>query len=176
MFKVTNLTALVTAPNQGSIAPNASIVVSSIDYAFILASQEGILEITDLGTSGALTVSPLTNAEIRAQALMTTDTKNGTRVYDWANNIRTPVTSSSSATIALPPLYTNREVMVHSEERCAIRYGSSGVAAADVTATSGHLILEAGERFHHRLEIAVTHFRVVRDTTDGSLTITAVVN
>jgi hypothetical protein len=115
----------------------------------------------------------LTDTELRAAPVATTDTRNGTRQYDFAGNVRQTVTATSTAAVALPTLYASREVMVHAAERCVIRLGGSDVAAATVAA--GQLILEAGERFHFRVATGVTHFRVIRDTTDGFLSITAVV-
>ena len=115
----------------------------------------------------------LTRAQLDAAPVATTDTRNGTRQYDFAGNVRQTVTGTSTAAIALPTLYASREVMVHASERCVIRLGASDVAAA--TVASGQLILEAGERFHFKIATGATHFRVIRDSTDGFLSITAVV-
>jgi hypothetical protein len=123
--------------------------------------------------SGGSTFDGLTNAELRATPVSTTDTKNGTREYDFAGNVRQTVTSTSTAAVTLPTLYASREVMVHAAERCVIRFGGSDVPAA--TVASGQLILEAGERFHFRVAAGVTHFRAIRDTVDGFVSITAVV-
>jgi hypothetical protein len=115
----------------------------------------------------------LTRTQLDAAPVSTTDTKNGTREYDFAGNVRQTVTSTSTAAVTLPTLYASREVMVHAAERCVIRLGGSDVAAA--TVASGQLILEAGERFHFRVAAGVTHFRAIRDTVDGFVSITAVV-
>lgn len=109
-------------------------------------------------------------------AVPTTDTKGGTRIYDFDGNIRLNVTSTSSAATPIPTLYADREIMVHAKKRCMIRYGAAAVAVADATATTGHLTLEDGEKFHFRIPVGVTHFRVVRDSEDGTLTHTAVVS
>lgn len=106
--------------------------------------------------------------------LTTTDTKNGTRVYDFDNNSRVVVTSTSTAATPLPPLYGSREAMFHAKERTFLRIGTSGVAPA--TDGDKQLILEAGERFHFRIPAGVTHYRAIRETTDGVVTITAVVS
>jgi len=108
-----------------------------------------------------------------AGAIPTTDTKGGTRQYDFSGNVRLTVGASSSSAMNLPTLYSSREVMVHASEKCFIKFGAAGVTPA--TQSNGHLIMEAGERFHLRLEAGITHFRVIRDTADGNLTITAVV-
>ena len=115
----------------------------------------------------------LTDTELRAAPVATTDTRNGTRQYDFAGNVRQTVTGTSTAAVALPTLYASREVMVHASERCVIRLGGSDVDAATVAA--GQLIVEPGERFHFRVAVGETHFRAIRDTTDGFLSITAVV-
>lgn len=106
--------------------------------------------------------------------LTTTDTKNGTRVYDFEGNSRTAVTGASSAAVPLPTLYASREVMAHAKERTFVRFGVSSLSPA--TDGDKQLILEAGERFHLRIPVGVTHYRAVRETTDGVVTITAVVS
>ena len=127
-----------------------------------------------LVVSGSVTATGgLTDTQLRASAVATTDSKGGTRQYDFTGNVRQAVTSTSTAAVALPTLYTSREVMVHSSERCFVRFGTSSVTAA--SNSNGQLILEAGERFHLRFAADITHFRVIRDTTDGNVTITAVV-
>ena len=103
----------------------------------------------------------------------TTDTQGGTRTYDWAGNSRTAVATASTAAAALPTLSASRELMAHASTRCFVRFGASDVGAA--SAAAGHLVLEAGERFHFRVATGNTHFRVIRDTADGFLTLTAVV-
>jgi hypothetical protein len=135
----------------------------------VVCDADGKLITTGSGGS----TDALTDAQLRASAVATTDSKGGTRQYDFTGNVRQAVTGTSTAAVALPTLYTSREVMVHSAERAFIRFGDSGVTAA--TAASGQLIMEAGERFHLRLATGITHFRVIRDTTDGNVTITAVV-
>lgn len=109
-----------------------------------------------------------------AGAIPTTDSKGGTRVYDFDNNSRVVVTSTSTAATPLPPLHDSREAMFHAKERTFVRLGTSGVAPA--TDGDKQLILEAGERFHMRIPVGVTHYRATRETTDGSVTITAVVS
>ena len=105
--------------------------------------------------------------------MSTTDSLGGTRAYDWAGNSRTAVATASTAAAALPTLSASRELMAHASTRCFVRLGESDVGAA--SAAAGHLVLEAGERFHFRVAVGNTHFRVIRDTADGFLTLTAVV-
>jgi hypothetical protein len=102
----------------------------------------------------------------------TDPTGNGTRQYDWTNSLRQAVSSTSTAAIAFPSLGTSREVMFHASSRCFVRMGDGSVSAASIAA--GQMVLEAGERFHIRLAVGVTHFRVIRDTADGFLNIAAV--
>ena len=118
----------------------------------------------------ASTVDPL---PALTTASPTDPTGNGTRAYDWAAGLRQAVAATSSAAVAFPTLGISREVMLHASTRCFIRMGGSDVAAASVSA--GQLVLEAGERFHVRLPAGVTHFRLIRDTADGFLNVTAVV-
>lgn len=103
----------------------------------------------------------------------TVDAQGGTRYYDWAQNKRAAVGSTSSAADTIPPLYASREMMAHASVRCFVRFGGSGVAAA--SAGANQLIVEAGERFHFRVNAGDTHFRVIRDTADGHLSLTAVI-
>lgn len=105
--------------------------------------------------------------------MTTTDSQGGTRTYDFANNVRAAVGVASTAAAAMPTLSASRELMVHASTRCFLRLGASDVGAA--SAAAGHLVLEAGERFHFRVAAGNTHFRVIRDTADGFITVTAVV-
>ena len=126
-----------------------------------------------LGLDGrSKTVSGTDRLPVATTASPTDPTGTGTRAYDWANGLRQAVGSASTAAVALPALGTSREVMFHASGRCFIRLGDSGVAAATVAA--GQLVMEAGERFHIRLPVGMTHFRVIRDTTDGFLNVAAV--
>jgi len=132
----------------------------------------GVEVYTDSPAASAVT-GPATNAELRATPLPVTDTLNGTRTYDWAGNSRTAVATASTAAEDLPTLSASREIMAHASTRCFVRLGESDVGAA--SAAAGHLVLEAGERFHFRVAVGNTHFRVIRDTANGFLTLTAVV-
>lgn len=114
-------------------------------------------------------VAALSSIDAKTPALVEST---GTRGYDLANNLRQAVLSTSSAAVALPALGGSRELMLHPSTRCFIRFGDSNVAAA--TVGNGQLVIEPGERFHLRIPVGVTHFRVIRDTTEGFLNITAV--
>lgn len=97
---------------------------------------------------------------------------NNTRRYNWTGSQRTAIGSTSSAALELPALGTSREVMFHASVRCFVRQGTSDVTAATVAAAQ--MVLEAGERFHIRIPPGTTHYRVIRDTTDGFLNVAAV--
>ncbi len=118
------------------------------------------------------TVTPRTPLPVGTTASPTDPTGNGTRAYDWANGLRQAVSGTSTAAVALPSLGTSREVMFHASSRCFVRFGDSAVGAATVAA--GQLVLATEERFHIRIPAGVTHFRVIRDTADGFLNVTAV--
>jgi hypothetical protein len=112
------------------------------------------------------------NVPVVTTASVTDPTGNGTRGYDFANALRQAFTATSTAAVALPTLGTSREVMLMPSTRCFVRFGDSGVAAA--AAAAGNLALAADERFHLRIPVGVTHLRVIRDTADGNLGVTAV--
>ena len=177
------MSAFYNAPDgqqaQGVIIVNANS--SPIPTAPTVAMGSGAVTATTqrvtLATDGP-TVATLTSIDGKTPALVsgavpTTDSKGGTRQYDFPGNVRQAVATASTSAVPLPTLYTSREVMVHASERCFVRFGDSAVTAA--AAGNGQLIMEPGERFHLRLAAGVTHFRVIRDTTDGFLSITAVV-
>lgn len=92
-----------------------------------------------------------------------------TREYNFAAGTRTAVTATSTTAVALGTLGALREVMIHATTRLFMRFGNSGVAAATVGANQ--LILEPGEKFHLRVPPDVTHFRAIRDTADGFVTV-----
>lgn len=112
------------------------------------------------------------NVPVVTTASVTDPTGNGTRGYDFANALRQAYTSTSTAAVALPALGTSRELMLMPSTRCFVRFGDSNVGAA--AAAAGNLALAADERFHLRISAGVTHFRVIRDTADGNLSVTAV--
>lgn len=123
-------------------------------------------------------VASLSSINAKTPALVggaspTIDAQGGTRYYDWAQNKRAAVGSTSSAADTIPSLYASREMMAHASVRCFVRFGGSGVSAA--SAGANQLIVEAGERFHFRVNAGDTHFRVIRDTADGHLSLTAVI-
>ena len=92
----------------------------------------------------------------------------GTRAYNYGAATRTAFSSTSSAAVALGALSAEREIMITATARCFLVFGASDVAAADGTAAT-NLPIEPGEKFHIRLPAGVTHYRVIRDTSDGVL-------
>ena len=96
----------------------------------------------------------------------------GTRSYNFAAATRTAIGSSSTAG-ALGTLNTAREVMLTASVDCYVAFGtSSGVSVAATDAAA--LRLFAGERFHLRLAAGLTHYAVIRDSSDGFLRVTPV--
>ena len=115
----------------------------------------------------------LTDAQLRATAIPTTDSLGGTRAFNWANNVREAFTTSSTAAIALPTLGTSRELRIHTSVRAFIRFGASDVAAATVAA--GQMISPADVPDVIRIPTGQTHVRVIGETASGSISLTAVV-
>jgi hypothetical protein len=109
---------------------------------------------------------------VLATASPTDKIGSNTREYDWANAQRTAIASTTSAELALPALGASREVMFHASSRCFVRMGGSPVPNA--TVGPAQMVLEAGERFHIRIPAGTTHYRVIRDTADGFLSLAAV--
>ena len=159
---------VVANPTTGAAVPDITRGSGPID-----ANTQRVTLATDGPTVATLTSIDGKTPALVSGAVPTTDSKGGTRQYDFPGNVRQAVATASTSAVPLPTLYTSREVMVHSSERCFVRFGDSAVTAA--AAGNGQLILEPGERFHLRFAAGVTHFRVIRDTTDGFLSITAVV-
>lgn len=159
---------VVANPTTGAAVPDITRGGGAIDAN----TQRVTLATDDPGVAALASIDGKTPALVSG-AVPTTDSKGGTRQYDFSGNVWQAVTSTSTTAVVLPTLYASREVMAHSSERCFVRFGDSSVSAA--TVAGGQLILEPGERFHLRLAAGVTHFRAIRDTTDGNLSITAVV-
>ena len=173
----TSTTFVVGAPTtiamKGGNEQSRVIVEINIDSAWLrvadLTAKEPVLEVTAFGVYRVR--RPPQSAAVLVDATMA-EAQIGTRMYDFVNNVRTVVTSASSGALSLPTLSLMRELMAHSSVRCYIRFGTGSLDPA--APGSGQLILEAGERFHFRLPPSVTHFRVVREDTDGFLAITGV--
>lgn len=98
----------------------------------------------------------------------------GTREYNFEAATLTATGATSTAALALGTLGKTREVMVMATEACFVRFGASNVAAA-VGTDANVLRVLAGERFHLKLNAAVTHFTAIRATSDGVLHITPVI-
>lgn len=115
----------------------------------------------------------VTNAELRAAPLATTDTLNGTRAYNWSAGTREAFTTASTAALALPALGARREARFISSARCFVRFGGSGVGAASVAA--GMAIFPADCPEVIVVPSDATHYRVIGETAGGSLSISPVV-
>lgn len=131
---------------------------------------EGVLL---LDPATGLPVTPaatgLTNAQLRASPLSTTDTLNGTRQYNPDAIARQPV-GAASARVTLPTLGASREIYVMGSVRQFFRTGDSSVTVA---AGTGHP-LAADERFHLRVPPGHTHIAYIRDSADGFISIVGV--
>jgi hypothetical protein len=136
---------------------------------------EALLGTIDADTGSIDSKLPALQSErlpVLTTASPTDPTGNGTRAYDFTNGLRQAFTGTSTAAVALPSLGTSREVMFHASARCFVRFGDSNVTAA--SAAAGHMVLATEERFHLRVPVGVTHFRVIRDSIDGNLNVVAV--
>ena len=109
--------------------------------------------------AAAVAVTPPTNATT-------------TRVFNFGAAIRQAFTATSTAAIALPTLGATREIRFAPGARCWIRFGDSGVAAAEAAANSFPLEANYPELFP--VPVGATHFRIIRDTADGSIHMTPV--
>lgn len=97
----------------------------------------------------------------------------GTREYNFAQGSRVAFTSTSTTATALGTLGPSREILLISNQRCFIRFGASDLGAA--AATAGVLPLPSDSMFHMKVPVGVTHYRVIRDTVDGFLSVIPVV-
>lgn len=155
--------------------PTTSLYGQTYDEFAIVANKPIPVDIgqnVQVNVGAAVEINNDTGSPIPTAGSPTDPVGNGTRAYDWTNGLRQAVSSTSTAAVAFPALGTSREVMFHASTRCFVRQGDSNVTAATVAA--GHMVVEAGERYHIRLAAGVTHFRVIRDTADGFLNVTAV--
>ena len=121
-------------------------------------------------TTGAAT-TPLTDAQLRATAIPTTDSLGGTRAHNTAGGIRQAV-GATSARVALPTLSAPREMYVMATQRCFFLTGDSSVTATNTTGlTNMPHPLAADERFYFRVPAGHTHIAYIRDSADGFITI-----
>lgn len=116
-----------------------------------------------------LVKGPVSNAELRAVPLPTTDTQGGTRQHNTAGITRQSV-AATSARVALPTLGASREIYVMANTRCFFLTGSSTVVAAAGTSHP----LAADERFYLRVPAGHTHIAYIRDTADGAISVVPV--
>ena len=118
-------------------------------------------------------VTPVVELATPTTAIPTTDSQGGTRAFNWANNVREALTTSSTAAIALPTLGTSRELRIHTSVRAFIRFGASDVSPATVAA--GQMISPADVPDVIRIPTGQTHVRVIGETASGSISLTAVI-
>lgn len=126
-----------------------------------------------VNTATGAATTPLTDAQLRATAIPTTDSLGGTRAFNWANNVREAFTTSSTAAIALPTLGASRELRIHTSVGAFIRFGASDVSPATVAA--GQMISPADVPDVIRIPTGQTHIRVIGETASGSISLTAVI-
>lgn len=115
----------------------------------------------------------LTDAQLRATAIPTTDSLGGTRAFNWANNVREVYGTTSTAAIALPTLGASREMRVHTSSNAFIRFGGSDVSPA--TVGQGQMKSPSELPDVIRVPVGQTHCRVIGETASGSISLTAVV-
>lgn len=96
----------------------------------------------------------------------------GTRAYAFAQATHTAVGAASVA-VALGALNASREVMLTADTDCFVAFGNSNAVTAAATDAAA-LRIFAGERFHLRLAVGVTHLAVIQVSTAGYLRCTPV--
>ena len=135
------------------------------DFASVPAAINLTLVASNALTDAQLRATPIDIALSASNAYAS-----GTREHNTAGITRQSV-GVASARAALPTLGTSREVYVMATQRCFFLTGSSSVVA---TAGSSHPLAQ-DERFYFRVPAGHTHIAYIRDTTDGNMTICAVV-
>jgi len=121
------------------------------------ATTEGGLLVELAGQSGHVPVTP------DAQG-------SGTREHSTAGITR-PAVGAASTSAALPALGASREIYVMANTNCFFLTGAS--AAVTAAAGTAHP-LASGERFYLRVPAGHTHLAVIRESTDGFITVCAV--
>lgn len=94
-------------------------------------------------------------------------------VAEYAAGTRQAVGATSTAATALPALGPSRRLRVMASTRCWLRFGTSGVGAAAADGNSIPFAPDAPEVVV--VPSAATHFRVIRDSADGFVTLTPTV-
>lgn len=94
-------------------------------------------------------------------------------VAEYGAGVRQAVGASSSNAVLLPTLGPSRRVRVMANTRCWLRFGASGVAAAEVAGNSIPFAPDSPEVV--QVPVGATHFRVIRDSADGFVTLTPTV-
>jgi hypothetical protein len=120
-------------------------------------------------TAGGGSGGGLTDAQLRAAPVPTTDTQGGTREHLTTGISRTAIVASS-ARVALPTLGSSREIYVMSTTRGFFLTGGGAVVAA---AGTSHPIA-ADERFYLRVPAGHTHIAFIRDSAGGFISVVPV--
>ena len=148
------------------VTPNAAGTGYEPTSAFVMIDPATGLPVSTLAQG-------LTDAQLRATAIPTTDSQGGTRAFNWANNVREAYGTTSTAAIALPTLGASREMRIHTSVCAFIRFGASDVSPATVAA--GQMISPADVPDVIRIPTGQTHIRVIGETASGSISLTAVI-
>lgn len=124
-----------------------------------------------VNTATGAATTPLTDEQLRAAAIPTTDSLGGTRTHSTATGIRQAV-GAVSARVALPTLGTSREMYVMATQRCFFLTGDSSVTATNTTGlTNMSHPLAADERFYFRVPAGHTHIAYIHESADGFISI-----
>ena len=109
---------------------------------------------------------------VATTALTTADSLGGTREFNWENNVRETYTTTSTLAIALPTLGSRREARIHTSTAAFIKFGNSAVGAATVGQGNMNSPPEVPDVI--KIPAGHTHFRIIGETADGNISITAV--
>lgn len=167
------------ANGRQAAAGSRPVALSTEDLASIDAITAKL--ITSPATAAAQTTgnASLTSIDGKTPALVgglvpvvTPVNATTTRAYNLAAAIRPAFSSASSAEAALPTLGASREIRFAASARCWVKWGATGLTAAAAEAAS--FVLEANAPEVIAIPAGATHYRVIRDTADGSLLMTPV--
>lgn len=149
---------------QGATTQAAAAADGTGNYSSLQAAKRGLLNWAALLARIPALVSGRMPVQTFAGA--TDANGNGTREYNRSVATRTVVGATSSAAIPLPALGASREVQWMASTRCLVKLGTSAMAPAAATDTDVQPVA-ADTYWHERIPIGVTHYTVIRDTTDG---------
>lgn len=125
---------------------------------------------------GALSYGPLGSPATPvtpSTPLPTTGGADEASVAEYAAGLRQAVGASSTAAVTLPTLGASRRLRVMANTRCWLRFGMSGVGAAAADGDSIPFAPDSPEVV--KVPAGATHFRVIRDSADGFVTLTPTV-